>query len=85
MEQVESYSEDKCDDESLCLDDVIQDNLDTHTPPKETVELYCEDVWEDDEPLFLDILFKNDAIIVVRKYVLRMLCLEFSLGKGSLI
>jgi len=32
-EQVESYSEDKCDDESLCLDEVFQDNWDTHTPP----------------------------------------------------
>jgi len=56
-EKVESYSEDKCDDESLCLDKVFQDNLDTHTLPKKIVELYCEDVSEDDEPLFLDILF----------------------------
>jgi len=45
----------------LCLDEVFQDNLDTHTPPKETVELYHEDVYEDDEPLFLDILFKNEC------------------------
>jgi len=51
-EQVESYNEDKCDDEFLCLDEVFQENLDTHTPPKKTVELYCEDVCEDDEPLF---------------------------------
>ena len=33
-EKVESYSEDKCDDESLCLDEVFQDNLDTHMPPR---------------------------------------------------
>ena len=59
--QVESYSEDKCDDESLCLDEVFQDNLDTHTPPKEIVELYSEDVCEDDKPLFLDILFKDEC------------------------
>ena len=58
-EQVESYSEDKCDDESLCLDEVFQDDLDAHTPPKEKSKLYCEDVCEDDEPLFLDILFKD--------------------------
>jgi len=32
--QVESYSEDKYDDESLCLDEVFQDNLNTHTPLK---------------------------------------------------
>ena len=60
-EQVESYSEDKCDDESLCMDEVFQDNLDTHTPLKETVELYCEDVYKDDEPLFLDILFMDEC------------------------
>ena len=33
-EQVESYSEDKCDNEFLCLDEVFQDNLNTNTPPK---------------------------------------------------
>ena len=60
-EQAESYSEDKCDDESLCLNEVFQDNLDTHTPPKKTVEIYCEDACEDDEPLFLDILFKDES------------------------
>ena len=59
--KVESYSEDKCDDESLCLDKVFQDNLDTHTPPKKIVELYCEDVCEDNEPLFFDILFKDEC------------------------
>ena len=58
-EQVESYSEDKCDDESLCLDEVFQDDWDTHTPPKEKIKSYCEDICEDDEPLFLDILFKD--------------------------
>ena len=36
--QVESYCEDKCDDESLCLDEVFQDDWDTHTPPKEKVK-----------------------------------------------
>jgi len=45
----------------LYLGEVFQDNLDTHTPPKETVELYCEDVCEDDEHLFLDILFKDEC------------------------
>jgi len=58
-EQVESYSENKYDDKSVCLDEVFQNVWDTHTPPKEKVESYCEDVCEDDEPLFLDILFKN--------------------------
>jgi len=38
------YSEDKCGDESLYFDEVLQDNLDTHTALKETVELYCEGV-----------------------------------------
>jgi len=60
-EQVDSYSEDKSDDESLCLDEVIQDNLDTHTSPKETVEFYCEDVCEDDGLLFHNILFNNEC------------------------
>jgi len=60
-EQVESYSEDKYDDESLCLDEVFQDDWDTHIPPKGKVELYCENVCEDDEPLFLDILFKDEC------------------------
>jgi len=60
-EQVESYSEDKYDDESLCLDEVFQVNLDTHTPPKEIVELYGENVCENDEPLFLYILFKDEC------------------------
>ena len=40
---------------------VFQNDWDTHTPPKEKVESYCEDVCEDDEPLFLDILFKNEC------------------------
>ena len=35
--------------------------MDTHTPPKEKVKLYCEDVCEDDEPLFLDIFFKDEC------------------------
>ena len=69
--------------ESLCLDEVFQDNLGTHTPPKETVELYCEDVCEDDEPLFLDILLRMSAIIVVRRHVLRMLRLKFPLREES--
>ena len=60
------YSEDKCDDKSLCLDEVFQDNLDTHTALKETVELYSEDVCEDDKPLFLDILLRMHAIIAVK-------------------
>ena len=60
-EQVESYSEDKYDDESLCLDEVFQVTLDTHTPPKEIVELYGENVCENDEPLFLYILFKDEC------------------------
>jgi len=60
-EQVDSYSEDKCDDEFLYLDEVFQDDLDTHTPPNEKDELYCEDVCEVDEPLFLDILFKDEC------------------------
>ena len=58
-EQVESYSEDKCDNESLCLNEVFQDNLDTHTPPKERVKLCCEDVCED-ESLCLDVVFQDN-------------------------
>ena len=81
-EQVESYSEDKCNDESLCLDEVFQDEWDTHTPPKEKVKSYCEDICEDDEPLFLEYYLKINAIIVVRK---RMSHLEFPLKEGSLI
>ena len=80
-EQVESYS-DKCDDESLCLDEIFQDDWDAHTPPKQKVKSYCENICEDDEPLFLDILFKDNAIIVVRKRVLR---LEFPLKEGRVI
>jgi len=60
-EKVESYSEDKCGDEFLCLDEVFQEDLNTYTPPKEKVELYCEDVCEDDEPLLLDILFNDEC------------------------
>ena len=40
---------------------MFQDNLDIHTPPKKIVELYREDVYEDDETLFLDILFKDEC------------------------
>jgi len=36
-EQVETYSEDKCDDESLSLDEMFQDVWDTYTPPKKKV------------------------------------------------
>jgi len=81
-EQVESYSEDKCDDESLCLDEVFQDNWDTHTPPKEKVKSYCEDICEANVPLFLDILFKDKCDHSVRKHVLRLV---FPLREGSLI
>jgi len=42
------------------LDEVFQDNLDTHTPLKETIKLYCKDVYEDNDPLFLDILFEDE-------------------------
>jgi len=35
--------------------------LDTHKPPKETVELYGMDVCEDNEHLFLDILSKDEC------------------------
>ena len=35
--------------------------MDTQTPLKETIELYCEDVCKDNEPLFLDILFKYEC------------------------
>ena len=42
------------------FDEVFQDDLDTHTAPKEKVELYCEDVCKDDEHLFLDIFFKDE-------------------------
>ena len=45
--------------ELLCFDEVFHDNLDAYTPPKETVEVYLEDVCENDEPLFLNILFKD--------------------------
>jgi len=37
----------------LCLDEVFQYGI------QEKVESYCEDVCEDDEPLFFDILFKD--------------------------
>ena len=81
-EQVESYSEDKCDDESLCLDEVFQDDWDTRTPPKEKVKSYCEDICEDDVLYFLIYCLKINVIIVVRKCVLH---LEFPLKEGSLI
>jgi len=45
----------------LWFREVLQDDLDTHTPPKEKVGLYCEDVCEEDEPLFLDICFKDEC------------------------
>ena len=43
----------------LWFREVLQDDLDTHTPPKEKVKSYCEDTCEDDQPLFIDILFKD--------------------------
>jgi len=67
MEQVESYCEDKCDDdESLCLDELFRDDWDTHTPPEEKIELCCEDTCEDDEPLFVDCLWMSTIIVVIR-------------------
>ena len=35
--------------------------MDTYTPPEEKVELCCEDTCEDDEPLFLDVLLKDEC------------------------
>jgi len=81
-EQVESYSENKCDDRSFYLGEVFQDDWDTHTPPKEKVELYVRMFVKMISLYFLIYCLRMSAVIVVRKCVLS---LEFSLREGSLI
>jgi len=51
----------------------------------EKMEHICENACMNDEPLFLDELFKDQCIIMVRRYILRILSLEFPLKKENLI
>jgi len=48
-------------DWSCNRDELFRDDLDIHTPPEGKAELCCEDACEDDKPLFLDVLFKDEC------------------------
>ena len=60
--QVEGYVQvqKECyfDDEPMCLDELLRDDLITHIPSLEHVETFCEDRSVNDELLFLNKIFE---------------------------
>jgi len=51
----------KFDNNPLCLDELIRDDLVIHTPSLEHIDHNCKDACIDNEPLFLEELFKNQC------------------------
>ena len=61
VEEVAQVHEACCyDDDSLCLDELIRDDLVPHTPPVEQVESCCENGCDDDESLLFDKQFEDE-------------------------
>jgi len=100
LEHIECLCKDECDEDELLFQAKFEDEFrkfyennfveelkissDYAERMKHTAKIY-DDVYTDNELLFLDEFLLKSVIIVVRKYVLSILSLEVPLKKENLI